>query len=75
MAVKDNQHPLVKSLRSLLKRHDLAGAVLIAISRDGDLQAVSAGHDVKACNALGPVLDEPEIDMLQYEMWCALSKS
>ena len=72
MAIKANHHPLVRDLRKILDRHGLAGAVLMGITPDGETTAVSAGHDVKTCNALGPILDEPEIDLIFIEMIGAL---
>ncbi len=72
MATKANNHPLVKDLRRILDKHNLAGAVLVVIDDEGSTQAVSAGRTVPLCNAMGPVLDEPEVELLELEMYSAL---
>jgi hypothetical protein len=66
--MKANNHPLVKDLRRILDKHGLKGAVLVSITDAGRIQAASAGKTVKLCNALGPVLKEPEINALAFEM-------
>lgn len=72
MATKDNHHPLVKELRGILKRRGLSGALLVAITPDGDVESVTAGSTVGLCNAFGPVLDEREIAMIEFAMFSAL---
>ena len=70
MAVKSNNHPLVKDLRRLLDRHGFKGCVLLALDDNFDPVSASAGHDVATCDALGPVLDDVSIDLLFIEMMC-----
>jgi hypothetical protein len=70
--MKENNHPLVKDLRRLLDRHGLDAAVLVAVKADGHSIAASAGADVAKCNAVGPILQHDEIEMLQYEIDAAL---
>ena len=66
--MKANNHPLVKDLRRILDKHGMKGAVLVGITDTGHILSASAGKTVKLCNALGPVLKEPEIETLAVEM-------
>lgn len=66
--MKANNHPIVKDLRRMLDIHKMKGAVLVMISEDGRFAAVSAGKTRALCDAIGPVLKEPEISHLAYEI-------
>ena len=75
MATKANNHPLVKDLRHLIKRHGMKGVVVLGITDDDATIAASAGRSVKLCDALGPVLDQEEIHLLFIEMCSAIDQA
>lgn len=72
MSIKANSHPLVRDLRRMLDKHGLHGAVLVGVTAQGRPVAVSAGSDVRKCDAVGPVLDGDAVSMLLYEIDYAL---
>ena len=69
---KANNHPAIKDLRSYLDKHKLRGAVLVAVTDDGQAFVASAGKTVKSCNALGPLLNSRGADELLYDIDQAL---
>lgn len=72
--MKANDHPAVRDLRRYLDKHNLHGAVMVAVTNDGQAFVVSAGKDVKSCNALGPLLRSNSADELLIDIDMALEK-
>ncbi len=73
MSTKANNHPLIRDLRQLIKKHNLSGVVMLGLDREFETIAASAGHDVKTCNALGPILSDPNVDLLFIEILGAVA--
>lgn len=73
--MKANNDPLVKDLRRILNKHNLAGAVLLGITDKGYQLRASAGQDVAKCNALGPLLDSDEASALNYDIDVAIMEA
>ena len=65
---KANDHKLVRELVAFIKRNGLKGVVMVGVANDGTAISASAGATRKICDALGPVLREPEIDALLYDV-------